>query len=263
MAFFKFRKGGDDHAAAPSASAPESLEVMRKRARHRLIGAAVLVLLGVICFPLLFDSQPRPIAVDISIEIPDKNKVKPLRPPAPAASASVAVGVAAKPAASAEVVVAPSVVQASPVPTSRVAAGTVSSDGMITEYASKPTPKTPSKPEGKPVDKSAEKVADKAPPPDAPKSTAAAPTKDADKKPAAATEGRFIVQIGAFADGAKAHEARIKLERAGFKTYAQVIESKDGRRIRVRVGPFPNKHEAEKVGEKIKKLDLPVGILEL
>ena len=72
-----------------------------------------------------------------------------------------------------------------------------------------------------------------------------------------------MVQIGAFSDNNKAHEARMKLERAGLKTYAQVIESKDGRRIRVRVGPFPTKQEAEKVGEKIKKLDLPVGILEL
>ena len=43
---------------------------MRKRARHRLIGAGVLVLIGVIGFPLLFDTQPRPIAVDIPIEIP-------------------------------------------------------------------------------------------------------------------------------------------------------------------------------------------------
>ena len=51
---------------------------MRRRARHRLIGAAVLVLVGVIGFPLLFDTQPRPIAVDIPIEIPDRNKVKPL-----------------------------------------------------------------------------------------------------------------------------------------------------------------------------------------
>lgn len=257
MAFFKFRKGGDDHAAAPSASVPESLESMRKRARHRLIGAAVLVLLGVICFPLLFDSQPRPIAVDIAIEIPDKNKVKPLRAPAPANSASVA----AKPAASAEVVVAPTVASASTVPASRVAAGTVSSDGMITEYASKPEPKPQAKPESKPVDKPVEKAADKAPAQEAAKASAAASAKEADKKPA--VEGRFVVQIGAFADAAKAHEARMKLERAGLKTYAQVIESKDGRRIRVRVGPFPSKHEAEKVGEKIKKLDLPVGILEL
>jgi len=79
MAFFKFRKAGDDVAASPRQS--ESIEAMRRRARHRLIGAAVLVLAGVIGFPLLFDTQPRPVAVDIPIEIPDRNKVKPLAPP--------------------------------------------------------------------------------------------------------------------------------------------------------------------------------------
>ena len=60
MAFFKFRKGGDEHATAAPAPATESVEAMRTRARHRLIGASVLVLVGVIGFPLLFDSQPRP-----------------------------------------------------------------------------------------------------------------------------------------------------------------------------------------------------------
>ena len=45
MAFFKFRKAGDDTAA--TAAQPESVEVLRRRARHRLIGAAVLVLVGV------------------------------------------------------------------------------------------------------------------------------------------------------------------------------------------------------------------------
>jgi DedD protein len=85
MAFFKFRKGGDDQAT--TVPQPESVEVMRKRAKHRLIGAVVLVLTGVIGFPLLVDKQPRPIAVDIPIEIPDKAKVKPLTvvPPAPQA----------------------------------------------------------------------------------------------------------------------------------------------------------------------------------
>ena len=76
MAFFKFRKDGAEPAAP--APAAESLEAMRKRARHRLIGAAALVLIGVIGFPLLFDSQPRPIDVDIVINIPEKNKVAPL-----------------------------------------------------------------------------------------------------------------------------------------------------------------------------------------
>ena len=72
MAFFKFRKGGDEPSAAPVQ--PESVEVMRRRAQHRLIGAAVLVLVGVIGFPMLFDKQQRPIAVDTPIEIPDRNK---------------------------------------------------------------------------------------------------------------------------------------------------------------------------------------------
>ena len=253
MAFFKFRKGGDDHAAAPSASAPESLETMRKRARHRLIGAAVLVLMGVICFPLLFDSQPRPITVDIAIEIPDKNKAKPLRPLVPSA----------KPAASAEVVVAPRAAPASATPASRVASGSVSSDGMITEYATKAEAKADAKSQAKPESKPVEKVVEKASTTEAAKPTPAAPVKEADKKPGAVTEGRFVVQIGAFSDSAKAQEARMKLERAGLKTYAQVVESKDGRRTRVRVGPFTTKQEADKVAEKIKKLDFPVGIFEL
>ncbi|HQY77730.1 MAG TPA: SPOR domain-containing protein, partial [Rhodoferax sp.] len=112
MAFFKFRKGGDEHPTP--APAPESVEALRKRARHRLIGAAILVLLGVVGFPLLFDNQPRPIAVDIPIEIPDKTKVKPLTSVPPVASATV-------PAA------APVQASAAPAaPASRAVAGVVS-----------------------------------------------------------------------------------------------------------------------------------------
>ena len=102
MAFFKFRwpgQGEQQQAEKPSKRSrtpqAESIEVMRRRARHRLIGAAVLVLVGVIGFPLLFDTQPRPIPVDIPIEIPDRNKVAPLVVPAPVADAAPA----AKPAA--------------------------------------------------------------------------------------------------------------------------------------------------------------------
>ena len=41
------------------------------------------------------------------------------------------------------------------------------------------------------------------------------------------------------------------------------MQPKEGKRIRVRVGPFESKGEADKVAEKIKKLDLPAAILEL
>ena len=74
---------------------------------------------------------------------------------------------------------------------------------------------------------------------------------------------RYVVQVGAFSDVVKAREARIKLESAGLKTYTQVVTPKEGKRIRVRVGPFENKAEADKAAAKIKKLDLPAAILEL
>ncbi len=94
MPFFNFRRRPASTTAAGSAAQSESVEVLRKRAKHRLIGAAVLVLAGVVGFPLLFDTQPRPVAVDIPIEIPGKNGVKPLLLPAPAAAPATAASAA-------------------------------------------------------------------------------------------------------------------------------------------------------------------------
>ena len=71
------------------------------------------------------------------------------------------------------------------------------------------------------------------------------------------------MQVGAFADVEKAREARLKVERAGLKTYPQVLETKDGRRIRVRVGPLANRAEAEKAAARIRAVDLPASILTL
>jgi DedD protein len=55
MAFFKFRargpQGNEGRNSAVAAPPAESIEAMRRRARHRLVGAAVLVLIGVIGFP--------------------------------------------------------------------------------------------------------------------------------------------------------------------------------------------------------------------
>lgn len=274
MAFFKFRKGGDEHATP--APAPESVEAMRTRARHRLIGASVLVLIGVVGFPLLFDSQPRPISVDIPIEIPDKNTVKPLATPVQVKPATDVVvesdagkevvnkpstPVAApvvKPAAVAPAVVAPAAV------TSRTATGSVSAGAAV---APAPTAKPAAKPAEKPADnnKSQPVRTD-----DGAKAQALLEGKDAaTQKPASApvvaatASSRFVVQIGAFSDAAKAHEARIKLEKAGLKTYTQVVNPQEGKRIRVRVGPFGSKGDADKTADKIRKLDLPASVLEL
>jgi DedD protein len=75
--------------------------------------------------------------------------------------------------------------------------------------------------------------------------------------------GRFVVQVGAFAENEKAREVRLKVERAGLKTYVHVAETPQGKRIRVRVGPFATRAEADKAAAKIKTLDLPAAILTL
>jgi DedD protein len=183
---------------------------MRKRAKHRLMGTAILVLIGVIGFPLLVDKQPRPVAVDVPIEIPDKDQIKPLAPPPPAPPLPV--------------VTAP----AAPLtPPSASAAGRVGQLSTVAPAAVKPAAAAAPKP-----------------------AQAAAPAKE-----------RVVVQVGAFSDPARARDAHLKLERAGLKAYTQEVVTKEGRRIRVRVGPFDTKALADKAAEKIKKLDLPAAVL--
>lgn len=247
MALFKTRKGGDEPVATPLQ--PESVEAMRKRAKHRLIGAAVLVLVGVVAFPLLFDTQPRPIAVDIPIDIPDRNKAKPLvAPPAPAASGPVAAGPVTPPPAP--------VVEERPAPAPMTAASAAIKNEAKPAPEPKPEAKVAAKPEPKPEAKPAPVPAD-----DGSKARALLEG----KPPAApvAAEGRYIVQVGAFADPAKARETRLKVEKTGMKTYTHVAETKEGPRIRVRVGPFATKADADKAADRIKGLDLPAAILTL
>lgn len=264
MAFFKFRKAGDDTAA--TAAQPESVEVLRRRARHRLIGAAVLVLVGVIGFPLLFDTQPRPVAVDIPIEIPDRNKAKPLVVPASPVAAPAASGVVNA--------------QQAAVPASAPRVAVTEGLGPKEELVSAAPAKSEPKPEPKPETKAAAAPANTAQ--GAIKSEAKPEPKAAVKaddgaraqallegKPAQATasapagDGRYVVQVGAFSDADKARETRLKVERAGLKTYTQVVDTRDGKRTRVRVGPFANKAEADRAADKIKSLDLPAAILTL
>jgi DedD protein len=264
MPFFNFRRGGSNTApnAGPAAQ-PESVEVMRKRAKHRLIGSAVLVLIGVVGFPLLFDTQPRPIPVDIPIEIPGKSTVKPLVVPAATAPAATAAPTpnptpAEKVAANASLAPREEILPSKPAVASS-APPAVKND---VKPEQKPEAKPVAKPEPKPEPKPAAKPAAVANA-DAARASALLNGTTPPAAAAAEVEGRLVVQVGAFADVAKAREARLKLEKAGLKTYTQVAETKDGKRIRVRVGPFATKAEAEKAAGKIKSLDLPAAILTL
>jgi DedD protein len=233
MSFFNLRRGGQssksNKAKAGSSAPAESVDIVRKRAKHRLIGAAVLVLIGVVGFPLLFDSQPRPVPVDIAIEIPNKNTVRQLitPPPVPASTPVAAV--------------------VQHLPPKEEPVSEKSSVAVI------PAPVAKKEPEPKPA--LAPKVDDSA------RALALLDGKAAAS--VSATDVRLVVQVGAYADAAKAREARIKLEKAGLKTYAQVVDTKEGKRTRVRVGPFSSRAEADQSAAKIKSLGLPVTVLTL
>lgn len=251
MAFFKFRKRTDEPAAVSPQS--ESIEVMRRRAKYRLIGATVLVLVGVVGFPMLFDKQPRPIAVDTPIDIPDKNKVLPLSVPATAAQDETRLNTAQTDsfadAAKEEIVLT------TPVPKTAV---------EETKPVLPPVAKAVAKPAEKVVEKVVEKpVAAVAPRADDGAKALALLQGRAPETKTEVSEGRFVVQVGAFAEEAGARTVRLKVEALGLKTYTHVAQTKDGSRIRVRTGPYSTRAEAEKAAEKIKKLGLPAAILTL
>ena len=244
MAFFKFRLPGQS-AGEPQANASnspaESVDVMRRRARHRLMGASVLVVVGVVVFPLLFDTQPRPVAVDIAVDIPDRATAKPLVDTSKQKPLSAAAGLDAK-----EEVVPETKPKADAKPDVAVAAAVATA---ATATVAAVTPKAPIAPEPAKVEAKADTKADIKTEP-----------KPSDSKD---TGARFVVQAGTFSDDAKLREVRSKLEKAGITTYTQVIEGKEGRRVRVRVGPFTKRDEADKMANKIKQLQLQPQVLTL
>ena len=257
MAFFKFRLPGQtagDAASNFSNSPAESVAVLRRRARHRLIGATVLVIIGVVGFPLVFDTQPRPVSVDIAVDIPDRIKTKPMVSASSATKqAPLATDAALSPK---EEVVASAKKEETPTPA-------VSQATVATIPVAPPTTTKTAEPV-----KTLESASVKA---DAKTSDASASSKTSTAALAMVTptasaevEGpRFVVQIGAFAEDAKVKEVRLKLEKAGFKTYTNIANTKDGPRTRVRVGPFVSKDEAEKMANKIKQLQLQPQVLTL
>jgi len=296
---FKFRAAAPAPAVATDPVAV--VQALRVRARRRLIGAAMLLTVGLIGFPLLFESQPRPLPVDIAIDIPSREGAPPLRassghavreevlvPPPVEASPSEALMDTAE-AASAPPIAAPPLAQVKPTkpakPASAPSTAKTASAPAQSVVRAPATPAVPAvvapvaaasshsasghvavAPAPKPAPK-AEPAAVPRPAPAEPKPvpsrTAEARTPPAPPVDAAADNGRYVVQIGAFSEATSAREARMKVEGLGLKTYTQVIESATGRRIRVRVGPYATKAEADKAAIQIKASGLPAAVLVL
>jgi DedD protein len=278
---------------APMGDDPTEVQAARTQARRRLVGAVVLLLIGVVGFPVLFETQPRPLPIDTPIEVPRRDTVAtgttgqyvapprlqslpalPVLPadagteetPASAASGSLSASAASR--------VAPVVVSTAPlaalgaassppprarapsavavqVPAKVLAPASVAASVPALVPAVRPSPQPAPQPAAKPV-----VVASASAP--------AAPT----EKPlaaagAAAEAGRFVIQAGAYGEAGKLREARARIEKLGLKTYTQVVETEQGTRTRVRVGPYATRAEADAVAAKVRRSGLPAAILAL
>lgn len=266
-----------DRARRPSGGVEDDIAAARVRARRRLIGALALLVVGVVGFPLLFETQPRPLPLDIPIQVPAADTRAPAavpragRPlpvinlPADAgteASADLSAGPGTAVPATAGAVAPPAAALAA-APEPRKPA---SVPAMTKAPAAQPTvPVTAAAKARSPA-----VAATAAPRP------AAAPSRPGDGSRAAALlagaaptaaaaagAGRYVVQVGAYTDAAMLSAARAKVEKLGLKTYTQVIAGDAGKRTRVRLGPFSTRAEADAAAAKLKGAGMPANVLAL
>ena len=262
----------------------------KKRARRRLVGAIALALAAAVGLPMLLDSETKPIAGDIAIQIPAKDKAAPL--PVPAADKAVAAADSVEKGE--EVIEAPPPAKA-PAAVAAAKPDAVTAPKVEHKPESKPEPAKPeSKPETvKPEHKDAPKPehkdtpkaehkeakpepghADKEKAPVKPKAdekpvkphddTARAlailegkpAEKTAEKeRPAEPGSQKYVLQVAAMSSAEKAAEVQAKLREAGIASYTQKTTTPSGELIRVRVGPL-NKEDAEKVRAKLSRLGM-------
>uniref|UniRef100_B1XV43 Sporulation domain protein n=1 Tax=Polynucleobacter necessarius subsp. necessarius (strain STIR1) TaxID=452638 RepID=B1XV43_POLNS len=213
----------------------------QQRARHRLIGAAVLVLIAVVGLPRILDSKPKSapndIAVNIVTSLPipgtetkveEKPKVE-----APVESAKEVPKVAAAPAPAPEV-------KPDPKSETKSAAPAVNKSGALglaagEEVVAASTPKAESKPK----------------------------SDDATKPASTSGSGKYVIQIGAFASEDRAKRWIAKLKDQKIPNYVLNKTGADGAKLYVlRAGPYTDKDATEAAEKKIKAMGLSPRLVE-
>jgi DedD protein len=255
-----FRQKRDPASDKPTIEPADAVQQARTRARQRLIGAIVLLAIGIIGFPLVFETQPRPIPVDIPIEIPRRDALPPLAMPPPRSTAARPAAPASESAAATS---APAPTRPAPlrgnegvITESSADAGREVAPPRATARASAPA-ETPRRAASATVAAASTPAATRAD--DGERARALLEGRAA----SAAEEARYVVQVGAFADAEAARETRKNVEKLGLKTYTQVAQTSGGSRIRVRVGPFTSRGDAEAALAKAKAAGMNAVLLTL
>lgn len=245
---------------SPTAVLPE-----KKRARRRLIGAIALVLAAIIGLPMLLDSEQKSVPDDIAIQIPSMDTPLPTADSHPASGGASFSGAVSNGLEQQEEIIEPAQAPA----TGKDIAPTEPEPAPPPPREAKPAPKitVQPKPEFKPKPdlkhESKPEHTLKPEPGHEPKNTVKI---DETARARAILEGRVetaapqktpakvTLQIAALATQEKVDELQGKLKAAGIASYTQKVATQSGTRIRVRVGSFGSKEDAEKMRARLVQL---------
>ena len=207
----------------------------QQRARHRLIGAAVLVLIAVVGLPRILDSKPKSVNNDIAVNIVTSLPAPNAAMPANDEKAKPAAVVEA-PAKEKEAVVAPTPEAKSEVKADAKSAPAASKANSIGLAAGE------------------EVVA-------APNAITKPKTEEIPKK---AGSGKYVIQIGAFASEERAKGWIAKMKDQKIPNYVLNKTGSDGTKLYVlRAGPFADKDLAEAAEKKVKAMGLSPRLVEV
>ena len=224
---------------------PDANLQLKKRARRRLVGAIAFAGLAAVVLPMVMDEEPKQQVQDVQIRIPGQDQI-PFKPNMAKPATAPVVN---------EKVALPEKVEASPAPAPAAKPAEVPT--------SKPAEKAPEKAVEKPAEKKVEKPVEKKPekPAEKPVSAnhaetqrAAAILGDKAAETAPANNGQFLVLIGAFSNPANVKQLQTKIGELGIKVFTESLDSPEGKKTRVRAGPFPNREAAEKAVDKMKRI---------
>ena len=208
---------------------------LKKRARRRVVGAVAFVSVVAVVLPMVMDHEPRHVVHDVEIRIPgqDEKSFAPKFAAAQVEKSTDPVPVLASPPASEPVAKLVESVKSKPDPLPEKQSVKVE----------KPVEKTPPKP----VDKTVTK------PDDAKRAAAILSGQSAEAKPVEKS-GEYLILIGAFTNEANVKNIKTKLGEQGIKTFTEPLETPQGKKIRVRAGPFSSRDVAEKALEKMQRI---------
>lgn len=208
--------------------------LLRKRARRRLVGAIVLVLISVIVLPIIFDepkSENEKHEIAINLPVPNKNNRNSFVPKAePTGQESI------------NAVDASLELQSKP----KVSSQNIEEIIEVSDEQKRiPIPGIKPKIDKHPVEVKSSSVTNITATTVATTATATADT----------TKG-FVVQLGAFSDQLKAKQQQANLVSNGFKAYTETLKIDNNEVTRVRIGPFMTRSAAETELKKLKRIGL-------